>query len=57
MPVKIKKSGKCYKVSTPNGTKAKCTTKKKAAAQRRLLNAIEHNPDFHANTKRGVIGK
>lgn len=57
MPVKIKKQGKCYRVSTPNSTKAKCTTKKKAAAQRRLLNAVEHNPNFHANTKRGVIGK
>jgi hypothetical protein len=43
MPVKIKKQGKCYKVSTPNGTKAKCTTRKKADAQRRLLNMVEHN--------------
>jgi len=42
MPVKIKKKGKCYKVSTPHGTKAKCTSKKKANKQKRLLNAIEH---------------
>lgn len=43
MPVKItKKKGGCVKVSTPNGTKSKCTTAKKAAAQKRLLNAIEH---------------
>lgn len=43
MPVKIAKtkSGK-YKVSTPHGTKAKATTKKKAEAQKRLLNAVEH---------------
>jgi len=31
-----------YKVSTPNGTHAKRTTKKKAMAQKRLLNAIDH---------------
>ena len=42
MPVKIEKRGKCYKVSTPGGTKAKCTTKKKAEAQKRLLNTIKH---------------
>lgn len=42
MPVKIRKKGKCVKVSTPNGVKAKCTTPKKAAAQKRLLNAVEH---------------
>lgn len=46
MPEKIEKKGKCYKVSTPHGTKAKCTTKKKAKAQARLLRAIEHNPGF-----------
>ena len=42
MPVKIEKSGGGYKVTTPGGTKAKHTTKKKAEAQKRLLNAIEH---------------
>ena len=43
MPVKIrkKKSGK-YRVSTPGGVKAKGTTKKKAEAQKRLINAVEH---------------
>lgn len=47
MPVKIakNKSGS-YRVSTPNGVKSKHTTKQKAQAQQRLLNAIEHNPDF-----------
>lgn len=34
------------RVSTPGGTKAKATTPAKAAAQKRLLDAIEHNPDF-----------
>jgi hypothetical protein len=43
MPVKITKtkSGK-YKVSTPNQVHAKATTLKKAKAQERLLNAIDH---------------
>ena len=42
MPVKIRKVGKKYRVSTPGGTKAKATTKAKAKAQERLLNAVEH---------------
>jgi hypothetical protein len=43
MPVKITKKKKgCVKVSTPNGTKAKCTTAEKAEKQKHLLNAIEH---------------
>ena len=46
MPVKITKTKGKYKVSTPNGTKAKATSLKKAMAQQRLLNAVDHNPDF-----------
>lgn len=43
MPAKVTKTkGGKYKVSTPNGVKAKGTTKTKAAAQKRLLNAIDH---------------
>ena len=43
MPVKITKTSKGkYRVSTPKGTHAKGTTKKKAEAQKRLLNAVEH---------------
>jgi hypothetical protein len=42
MPVKIRKVKGGYSVSTPNGVHAKKTTKKKAAAQKRLLNAIDH---------------
>ena len=42
MPVKITKTDGKYKVSTPHGTKAKGTTKGKAEAQKRLLNAVEH---------------
>lgn len=46
MPTKVTKtsSGK-YRVSTPSGVKAKGTTKAKAEAQQRLLNAIEHGYD------------
>jgi hypothetical protein len=41
MPVKIKKVDG-YQVSTPNQVHAKGTTKAKAKAQERLLNAVEH---------------
>ena len=43
MPAKITKVGKNkYRVSTPSGVHAKGTTKAKAMAQKRLLNAVEH---------------
>ena len=43
MPVKTKKTkGGKYRVETPGGVKAKGTSKKKAEAQKRLLNAIDH---------------
>ena len=47
MPVTKRRlaSGK-VRVTTPGGIKAKATTPAKAAAQERLLNAIEHNPGF-----------
>lgn len=43
MPAKVSqtKSGK-YRVRTPNAVHAKGTTKAKAEAQARLLNAIDH---------------
>lgn len=40
-PVKIKKVDG-YQVKTPGGIKAKHTTKKKAEAQKRLLQGVEH---------------
>lgn len=47
MPVKITKTGKGgFKVATPSGIKSKNATKANAKAQKRLLNAIEHNPNF-----------
>jgi len=42
MPVTISKTNGGYRVSTPNGVHAKGTTKQKAEAQKRLLNAVEH---------------
>lgn len=54
MPVKLTKlPGGKVKVSTPGGTKAKGTSMKNAKAQERLLNAIEHNPDFKPRKKKG----
>ena len=42
MPVKIKKVGSKYQVSTPNHLMAKGTTKAKAEKQRNLINALDH---------------
>ncbi len=42
MPAKVRKVSGGYQVSTPNMVHAKHTTKRKAEAQARLLNAIDH---------------
>ena len=42
MPVRIKKVGEKYRVSTPHGIKSRGTTKAKAKAQARLLRGVEH---------------
>ena len=43
MPVRVSKNRDgTYKVATPGGTKAKRTTKARAEAQQRLLNALDH---------------
>jgi len=42
MPAKTTKVKGGVKVTTPGGVKAKATTPAKAAAQVRLLNAIDH---------------
>jgi len=53
MPVKITKTGKgTYRVSTPNQVHAKSTTLAKAKAQERILNAIEHNPNWRPTGKK-----
>jgi len=55
VPVKIRKGKSGYVVSTPGGTKAKGTTKKKAEAQARLLNAVEHG--WKPTGKKGGKGR
>lgn len=52
MPVTVRKVKGRYRVSTPGGVKATGTTKAKAKAQQRLLNAIEHNPNFKPRKKK-----
>ena len=43
MPAKVSKNRDgSYRVKTPNRVHAKRTTKQKAQAQQRLLNAIDH---------------
>lgn len=58
MPAKILPKGKGkYEVRTPNGVHAKGTTKAKAMAQQRLLNAIDHSdwrPTGILSQKRGT---
>lgn len=52
MPYTIRKvrGKKCYSVKKTKGkrhlTKSRCTSLKKAKAQVRLMNAIDHNPSF-----------
>jgi hypothetical protein len=47
MPYTSKSIGKGRRqVRSPHGIKARDTTPAKAKRQIRLLNAIEHNPDF-----------
>ena len=48
------KSGK-VRVSSPSGVRAKATTPAKAKRQVRLLNALEHNPDFREKLKSRVM--
>jgi len=54
MPVSIKKKGSRYQVRTPNKVHAKATTKKKADAQARLLNAVEHS-DWRPTKKKKYL--
>ena len=46
-----------YSVSSPHMVHAKHTTKAKADAQMRLLNAIEHDPNFKPRKKGFGVGK
>lgn len=53
MPATVrKKPGGRFQVRTPGGVKSKGTTFRKAKAQQRLLNAIEHDPNFVPRKKK-----
>jgi hypothetical protein len=52
MPVKMRKVKGGVQVRTPGGVKSKSTTPEKAKAQERLLNALEHNPNFKVRKKK-----
>lgn len=57
MPVSINKNKGGYSVRTPNGVKAKHTTKAKAQAQKRLLQGVEHGWKPTGRVSRVVMGK
>lgn len=52
MPVKISRTDHKFRVATPGGVKAKATTRRKAEAQRRLLEALERDPNFKPRQRR-----
>lgn len=52
MPYTKRKKNGGYEVRSPSGVRAKNTSKKKAEAQIRLLNAIEHDEDFVERRKK-----
>lgn len=52
MPVSIRRKGRCYQVRTPNRVHARCTSRKNAKAQERILNAVEHNPNWRPTGRR-----
>lgn len=54
MPVRISKSGSRYKVTHGGKVSAKHTTKAKAEAQARLLQAVEHNPNWKPKGKKAA---
>lgn len=56
MPYKTKKlkSGK-VKVTSPHGVKSKGSTPANAKRQVRLLNAVEHNPEFRKKLKEQIF--
>jgi len=53
MPVSTRKVKGGYQNRTPHGVKGKHMTKRNAMRQKRLLNAIEHNPGFMPYKHRG----
>jgi hypothetical protein len=58
MPEKITKVKGGYRVSTPNGTKSKHTSRAKADAQVRLLRGVENGwRPTHARMVKRIKGK
>ena len=57
MPVSIKKKNGGYEVRTPKGVHAKKTSLKKAKAQERLLNAVEHGWSPSEDKSTNLMGK
>lgn len=58
MPYTTKSVGKGkVKVTSPHGVKSKSTSPAKAKRQIRLLNAVEHNPEFREKLKARVMKK
>lgn len=53
MPAKVTKVDGKYQVKTPNAVHAKGTTKAKAMAQQRLLNAVDHG--WRPTGKKGLL--
>ncbi len=47
------KKGGGYTVRTPGGVKGRHMTKENADKQERLLQAVEHNPDFKPGKTKG----
>lgn len=54
---KIKNKDGTYRVVTPNGVHAKSTTLANANKQVRLLNGIEHNPEFAKQVRKRAAAK
>ena len=54
---KANKQSYCYSVLNTRSRKifSKCTTKKKATKQKRLLNALRYNKNFVTNKKKAEI--
>ena len=61
MPVEVRRVDGKYSVSTPGGTKAAGTTKKKAQRQARLLRAIDHGwkptQEFIRSTAQALVSQ
>jgi hypothetical protein len=53
MPYKMLKTKEGYTTSSPTKVHGRGMTKENAQSQIRLLNAVEHNPEFAAMLRKG----